>query len=132
MSTKTSKTDSPKAGGKTTRRAATTGRFTNKSATTNRRGDNAIVDLDVEVVRDSRGRRITEADAAQLAEDAIAKVVGRPSLTGAGQKSPQVSFRVSADTRRRAEELAAAEGKTVSELAREALEARVRAAQLNG
>ena len=58
--------------------------------------------------------------------------VGRPSLTGAGQKSPQVSFRVSAETRRRAEELAASEGKTVSELARDALEARVRAAQPNG
>lgn len=126
MSTKTSKVVKPK-----TRRAAATGRFTTKT-TTGRRGDNAIVDLDAEVVRDSRGRRITEADAARLAEDAIAKVVGRPSLTGAGQKSPQVSFRVSADTRRRAEELAAAEGKTVSELAREALEARVRAAQPNG
>lgn len=128
MSAKTSKTAKPKTAA---RRGAVAGRFATKPAA-NRRGDNAIVDLDVEVVRDSRGRRITEADAARLAEDAIAKVVGRPSLTGAGQRSPQVSFRVSAETRRLAEERAAAEGRTVSELARHALEQYVRAGRPNG
>lgn len=79
------------------------------------------IDLDVEVVRNSRGRRITEADAERLAEQVLARV-GRPSLTGAGQKSPAVSFRVSARTRELAEAKAAAEGKTVSQVAREALE----------
>jgi hypothetical protein len=89
-----------------------------------------VVDLDVTVVRDSRGRRITEDDAARIAEQTLARV-GRPSLTGAGQKSPQIAFRVSAATRSRAEQLAADEGRTVSELARHALEEYVKA-QPNG
>ena len=43
------------------------------------------IDLDVEVVRDTKGRRITEARAERLAEEALAKPgVGRPSLTAQG------------------------------------------------
>lgn len=94
-----------------------------------------VIDLDVEVVRDSRGRRITEADAARIAEETLAQVgrrPGRPSLTAAGQRSPQIAFRVSADVRRLAEQRAAAEGRTVSELARHALEQYVRAGRPNG
>lgn len=84
------------------------------------------VDLDVDDVRDSRGRRIT-ADyvAAAVADVHVRQRRGRPSLTGdsgAGEHSPQVSFRVPEQTRRLAEERARAEGRTVSELAREALE----------
>ena len=40
----------------------------------------------------------------------------------AGEHSPQVSFRVPEQTRRRAEKRARAEGRSVSDLAREALE----------
>jgi hypothetical protein len=40
-------------------------------------------------------------------------------------RSPQVAFRVPVEVRDRAAEIAAAEGKTVSQLAREALEARL-------
>lgn len=84
------------------------------------------VDLDAEEVRDSRGRRIT----AEYVEDAVADVHernrrGRPSLAedaGTGEHSPRVSFRVPEQTRRSAEERARAEGRSVSELAREALE----------
>lgn len=88
---------------------------------TRRSRDENVIDLDAEVVRDGRGRRITEADAARIAEQTLARV-GRPSLTGAGQRSPAVSFRVSTRTRELAEQRAAAEGKTVSQIAREALE----------
>lgn len=83
--------------------------------------DTEVIDLDREVVLDGRGRRITEADAERIAEQTLARV-GRPSLTGAGQRSPAVSFRVSIRTRQLAEQRAAAEGKTVSQIAREALE----------
>jgi hypothetical protein len=55
-------------------------------------------------------------------EQRPARGPGRPSLGGVGEHSPRVSFRVDADTRTRAAERAAREGKTVSALAREALE----------
>jgi predicted HicB family RNase H-like nuclease len=81
------------------------------------------VDLDKEVVRDKKGRRITEDRAVELAEEALLKVArGRPSLAGGPTHSPQVSFRAPAELRARAEERAEREGKTVSQLAREALE----------
>lgn len=76
------------------------------------------VDLDVEDVRDSQGRRID----AEYVDRVVARAVGRPSLTGVGRRSPHVSFRVSESTRAAAEARAAAEGKTVSQVAREALE----------
>ena len=47
---------------------------------------------------------------------------GRPSLTAPGKQSPQVTFRLDEAARQRAAERAASEGKTVSALAREALE----------
>ena len=81
------------------------------------------VDLDKEVIRDKKGRRITEKRAVQIAEETLTKVGrGRPSLAGGSTHSPQVSFRAPAELREQAEERAAREGKTVSQLAREALE----------
>jgi DNA-binding MarR family transcriptional regulator len=53
---------------------------------------------------------------------AKARRVGRPSLAGGDEQSPHVSFRAPADLRRKAETRGAREGKTVSQLAREALE----------
>ena len=47
---------------------------------------------------------------------------GRPSLTAPGKRSPQVTFRLDEAARQRANERAAREGKTISALAREALE----------
>ena len=81
------------------------------------------VDLDTEDVRDRQGRRVSDDYAARAAEEAL-KIArpGRPALGAAGQHSPRVSFRVPAQVRRRAEQRAAAEGRSVSELAREALE----------
>lgn len=81
------------------------------------------VDLTTEDVRDSQGRRITEDYARRAAEyNATTVRRGRRSLTGGTAHSPRVSFRVPADLRDAAEQAAAREGKTVSELAREALE----------
>jgi hypothetical protein len=48
--------------------------------------------------------------------------VGRPSLSDSGD-SPQVRFRLPAATRAEAADVAAREGKTLSQLAREAVEA---------
>jgi hypothetical protein len=63
------------------------------------------------------------ADEAEEGYDlARARRVGRPSLSGDDEHSPHVSFRAPASLRRKAEERAAREGKTVSQLAREAFE----------
>ncbi|MPY83458.1 MAG: ribbon-helix-helix protein, CopG family [Actinophytocola sp.] len=81
------------------------------------------IDLDAEDVRDSAGERITEARAEEIAEQALRKVhAGRPSLSGGRTHSPQVSFRVPKQLHARAAEVAEREGKSVSQLGREALE----------
>jgi predicted HicB family RNase H-like nuclease len=77
----------------------------------------------VEDIRDRQGRRITDEYAEQAAEEALRLArPGRPALGAIGQHSPRVSFRVPEQTRRRAEQRAAEEGRSVSEIAREALE----------
>lgn len=82
------------------------------------------VDLRREVRRDKQGQRIDEAYVDRLLE--ASRKPGRPSLADDGP-SPSIAFRVPAALRERAEEVAAREGKTVSELAREALEKRLEA-----
>lgn len=82
------------------------------------------VDLDREDVRLRSGRRLTSKVAEEIAEE-VRRTRGRPSLSGDPTRSPQIAFRVPAEVRDRAAEVAAAEGKTVSQLAREALEARL-------
>lgn len=78
---------------------------------------------------DAKGAPITQEyldRAAREAEEGLdltrARRVGRPSLGSSGRHSPRVSFRLSEDVRSRAEQVAHREGKTVSQLAREALE----------
>jgi predicted HicB family RNase H-like nuclease len=81
------------------------------------------VDLEQEDVRDRQGRRITEEYVERAAEEALQIArPGRPPLGASGRHSPRVSFRVPEQTRRRAEQRAAQEGRSVSEIAREALE----------
>lgn len=81
------------------------------------------VDLEIEDVRDSQGRRIGAAYVERAVADARTRLGrGRPSLTGEAQHSPQVTFRLSPELRAKAEERAAREGKRVSQIAREALE----------
>lgn len=82
------------------------------------------VDLEREDVRLADGTRLTPAVAEAIVE-AARRSGGRPSLSGTSTRSPQIAFRVPADVRDRAARAAADEGKTVSQLAREALEARL-------
>jgi predicted HicB family RNase H-like nuclease len=82
------------------------------------------VDLDAEDVRLADGTRLTEQRAAEIVEE-VRRRGGRPSLTGEAAASPRIAFRVTPGVRDRAAQVAAREGKTISQLAREALEARV-------
>jgi hypothetical protein len=82
------------------------------------------VDLTREVRRDKQGRRIDDAYVERLI--GASRKPGRPSLAEGGP-SPSIAFRVPASMREQAEAVAAKEGMTVSQLAREALEARIAA-----
>ena len=86
------------------------------------------IDHDSEQVLEPDGERLTEARAQELAEQTLRAVRGRPSLTGPGQQSPRVSFRLPPDELRAAQQLAEREGVPVSELARRALEEFIRRA----
>ena len=79
------------------------------------------VDLDQDDVRLADGTRLTTEVAAQIVQDAR-RAAGRPSLTGLGKHSPQVSARVPPELRDAAERQARREGKSVSQLIRELLE----------
>lgn len=82
------------------------------------------VDLDREDIRLRSGKRLTPKLAEEIVEE-VRRAGGRPSLSGAAARSPQIAFRVPPEVRERAAQVAAAEGKTVSQLAREALESRL-------
>lgn len=84
------------------------------------------VDLRHEDVRLPDGTPVTD-DLVDDVVDEVRRKGGRPSLTGDASVSPRVSFRVTPGVRERAAIIAEREGKTISQLAREALEARVRA-----
>ena len=76
------------------------------------------------------GTVLTEEIAEQLAEEAEpgydlskgGRILGRPSLTGAAGHSLRVNYRITSDLHDRALARARREGKTLSALAREALE----------
>jgi predicted HicB family RNase H-like nuclease len=82
------------------------------------------VDLEEDDVRLADRTRLTEQRAAEIVEEVRGRG-GRPSLTGEAAVSPRIAFRVTPGVRNRAAQIAAREGKTISQLAREALEARV-------
>lgn len=85
--------------------------------------DGGDIDLDVEEVRLADGTRLTEEGAAVLAEEVLRSVGrGRPSLTGPGQRSPQLRVSVPAELHRRLSTRAEGEHRSMSELTREALE----------
>jgi predicted HicB family RNase H-like nuclease len=84
------------------------------------------VDLDAEDIRLADGTRLTNEVADEIVEQ-VRRGSGRPSLSGQARTSPQIAFRVPQSVRDRAAEIAEREGKTISQLAREALEERVRA-----
>ena len=80
------------------------------------------VDLEREVVRDGRGRRITSKRAEKIAEELLAQVVGRPSLTGPAKVSPEIKARVPEKLKLALEREAKRQGQTPSALIRQALE----------
>jgi predicted HicB family RNase H-like nuclease len=84
------------------------------------------VDLDRDDVRLTDGTRLTEQKAADIVDE-VRRRGGRPSLTGRAAVSPRIAFRVDPRVRDSAAQIADREGKTISQLAREALEARVAA-----
>lgn len=85
--------------------------------------DGGSIDLDVEHVQLADGSRLTEARAAELAEEVVqAAGPGRPSLTARGERSPQLRLSIPEGLRRSLKARAEAEHRSVSELAREALE----------
>lgn len=81
------------------------------------------IDLDREVVLDKDGRRITERRAERIAKDVLRRVrPGRPSLTRAGTRSPEVKAGVPAELQQRVRDAAASEHISTSQLVRKALE----------
>ena len=82
------------------------------------------VDLDEDDVRLADGTGLTGQPVEEIVEE-VRRRGGSLSLTGEAAASPRIAFRVTPDVRDRAAQIAAREGKTVSQLAREALEARV-------
>ncbi len=85
--------------------------------------DGGSIDLDVEDVRLADGTRLTEAGAQELAGQVLlASGRGRPSLTAPGERSPQLRLSVPEHLRDGLKARAAAEHRTVSELAREAID----------
>jgi len=86
------------------------------------------VDLDAEDVGLPDGRRLTNELAEKMVREGVAEarrrnlIPGGKSLAGDGSHSPRVQFRVPESLRAAAEAKAAAEGVSLSVLAREALE----------
>ena len=79
------------------------------------------VDLDTADVR-YRGEKLTEARADEVAASILSRTPGRPSLSGASEKSPSLTIRLPKQDRARLEHVAAKQGRRASEVVREALD----------
>ena len=80
------------------------------------------VDLERDDIRDNNGNRITEKYVDRAVER-LHREVGRPSLTAPGRRSPSIAVRVPDSIRSKMESRARTEGKSLSQLARDAIEA---------
>ena len=80
------------------------------------------IDLSKSIVRGKNGKRITNTRARVIAESAIESTLGRPSLSGPAQVSPEIKARVPKKVKREITALAKKRKLTVSEVVREALE----------
>ncbi|MFT4166331.1 MAG: CopG family transcriptional regulator [Microlunatus sp.] len=83
--------------------------------------DGGSIDLDQEDVRLADGTRLTEDRADEFAEEVL-RGVGRPSLSAPGHRSPQLRLTIPEQTRQQLKARAAAEHRSISEIAREALD----------
>jgi hypothetical protein len=81
----------------------------------------ADVDLDMEDVRLADGRRLTDELAEEIAERAVARYRGRPSVTGEPAATPSLTVRVPSDTRAALESIAKAQGRRLADVSRDAL-----------
>ncbi len=78
------------------------------------------IDLAVTEVLLPSGRRLTD----DVAEDLVAQArrsAGRPSLDGAADDSPRIAFRVPRQMKEQLEAIASEEGRSFSEVSREAI-----------
>jgi hypothetical protein len=82
----------------------------------------ADVDLDTEEIYLADGQRLTEQVAEELAQRALARHRGRPSVTGDRARTPSLTVRVPPETRTALEELAKAQGKRLADVSREAMD----------
>jgi hypothetical protein len=80
------------------------------------------VDLDTEEVLLANRQRLTAKIAEDLAERALARHRGRPSVTGEAARTPSLTVRVPPATRAALEALADAQGKRLADVSREALD----------
>lgn len=80
------------------------------------------VDLDQEEVLLADGRRLTEELADEIAERALARRRGRPSISDGGSHTPSLTVRVPQPTREALERLARAQGRRLADVSREALD----------
>ena len=84
--------------------------------------DGGSIDLDREDVRLADGTRLTEARAEELAQEVLrAAGRGRPSLSAPGRRSPQLRLAIPEQVRAELQARAAAEHRSISDIAREAL-----------
>jgi hypothetical protein len=80
------------------------------------------IDLDEEEVYAADGQRLTEEVAQQIAEEAIARHRGRPSVTGRPERTPNLTVRVAVETRDALEAIAQAQGRRLADVSRDALD----------
>lgn len=80
------------------------------------------VDLDRDEIYLGDGSRLTEEVASQFAERALLRRRGRPSVTGQPRRTPSLTLRVPSQTRLGLEAIAAAQGRHLSDVGRDALD----------
>ena len=86
----------------------------------------ADVDLEHDDVRLPDGSRLTDERAAAIADRAMVRRRGRPSVTGDESHTPSLTVRVSPTTRAALEEIAAAQGCRLADISRDAFEEYIR------
>ena len=79
-------------------------------------------DLDTEEIRAADGRRLTEDLASEIAERALARHRGRPSVSGGKVRTPSLTVRVPTQIQAALQSIADTQGRRVSDVSRDALE----------
>lgn len=80
------------------------------------------VDLQREAVHLRDGQRLTDQLAEEIAERALVRHRGRPSISGARRRTPSLTVRVPQRTREALEKLAEAQGRRLADVSRDALD----------